>query len=45
MNEGSDCDKIISHINAFFQGVELGDFLIELRVFGIRIMKRAAEYW
>src|SRR5713226_8318452 len=40
LNEGTDRDKIISHINAFFQGIELCDLLIELGVFGIRIMKR-----
>src|ERR1700736_4870190 len=40
LDEAADCDKIVSHINAFFQGVELCDLLIELRAFGIRVMKR-----
>ncbi len=40
LNEGTDCNEIVSHINAFLQGIELCEFLIELRVFGIRIMKR-----
>src|SRR5258707_12718298 len=40
LNEGTDCNEIVSHINAFLQGIELCEFLIELRAFGIRIMKR-----
>src|SRR5258705_12787329 len=40
LNEGTDCNEIVSHINAFLQGIELCEFLIELRGFGIGIMKR-----
>src|SRR5882762_1395198 len=40
LDEGADGDEIISHIDAFSQGIELCDLLIELRAFGIRIVKR-----
>src|SRR3984893_10928347 len=40
LNEGTDGDEIVSHIDAFSQRIELCNLLIELGVFGIRIMKR-----
>src|SRR3984893_4190632 len=40
LDETTDRDQIISHIDAFSQGIELGNLLIELRVFGVAIMQR-----
>src|ERR1700694_2076481 len=40
LDEATDRDQIISHIDAFSQCIELGNLLIEFRVFGVAIMQR-----
>src|SRR5260221_2880909 len=36
LNEGTDCNEIVSHINAFLQAIDLSRFLLRLTASAIR---------